>query len=70
MKNRVQMLDEQQELPKVSRNECLQEASNCDYTWKLTENKPSIERPVLHVMVNGVKIEFLADFGASVNIMH
>ena len=69
MKNRVQMLDEQQELPKVSRNECLQAASNCDYAWTVSENKPAIERTVFPVMVNGVKIEFLADSGASVNIM-
>ena len=53
----------------VSHNEVMQNTSDNDFTWSFSQNQMNKDRPVFPVKVNGVKVEFLADSGASVNIL-
>ena len=69
VRKQIQMLEEQSEIPMVSHNEVVQNTSDNDFTWSVSQNQMNKDRPVFPVKVNGVKVEFLADSGASVNIL-
>ena len=69
MRKQIQMLEEQSEVPVVSRNEVVHEVCSNDFTWSISQNQSTMERPVFPVTLNGIKVEFLADSGASVNIL-
>ena len=69
VRKQIQMLEEQSEIPILSRNEVVQNTSDNDFTWSVSQDQMNKERPVFLLKVNGVKVEFLADSGASVNIL-
>ena len=69
VRKQIQMLEEQSEIPMVLHNEVVQNTSDHDFTWSVSQNQMNNDRPVFPVRVNGVKVEFLADSGASVNIL-
>ena len=65
----IQMLEEQSEITMVSSNEVVQNTSNNDFTWSVSQNHMTKDRTVFPVKVNGVKVQFMADSGAKVNIL-
>ena len=69
VRKQIQMLEEQSEIPMVSYNEVVQNTCDNDFTWSVSQNQMNKDRPVFPVKVNGVKVEFLADSEASVNIL-
>ena len=63
------MLEEQNKIPMVSHNAVVQNTSDNDFTWSVSQNQMNKDRPVFPVKVNGIKVEFLADLRTSVNIL-
>ena len=69
VRQQIQMLKEQSKIPMVSHNEVVQNTSDNDFTWSVSQNQMNKDRPVFPEKVNGVKVKFLADSGISVNIL-
>ena len=69
VRKQIQMLEEQSKIPIVSRNEVVQNTSDNDFTWSVLQDQINKDKSVFPVKVNGVKVDFLADSGASVNIL-
>ena len=47
----IQMLEEQSEIPMVSRNEVVQNTSDNKFTWSVSQNQMNKDRPVFPVTV-------------------
>ena len=69
VRKQIQMLEEQSKIKMLSHNEVVQNTSDNDFTWPVSQNQKNKDRPVFTLKVNGIKVEFLADSGASVNIL-
>ena len=69
VRKQIQMLGEQSKIKMVSHNEVVENTSESDFTWSVSQNQMNKDRPVFQVKVNGVKVEFLADSGPTVNIL-